>query len=616
MKTKHLFLSALTCLAFAACSNDDDAVQNPQSENGDKAYIAINFSMPGSGATTRWADDELSGNYETAKPYEVDVDKIAFFFFKSNNDQAAVPCIVDVDDNTIWEGVNDNHSGENGNDTDDRTTKVVLTVKNPDQVSKVVAVLNPTTQISNLAANAHTIQSDGETYYDPANTTEPVGSTNLETLGKYFLSSVVSGGEASTPVIELDGSDEEQLKSDSPKLLMSNSVYYEPGDAGALVQATPITANNLRTTVASAKSAPVTIHVERIWARVKVALGNGSDLPSGIYKATQKDGDATTDIKLGDDQLYIQLGDWWLNNTNKDAYIIKQYTSKPNYSWLWNDPADYRSYWANAYKGNESSYTSEDFKHYSYESATSMDKYCLENTSVGSFTQSNIPDETFTTSTQVVIAAKVGTYNTTSGFTATPVVEYAGVLYAIDGFKGLMLSGDNLKTVYKKTSDTEYETVGVDDLEFVYNTNENTVTGLRDFQAYLQLKTKDSDNNDITYYKSASSDDKYSSAEITNINATLDDAIVKYWNNGQCYFFTKIKHHDSTNLYAVIRNHLYKVSVTGVSGLGTPVPDKDKEIIPEVPDGDEEKYLSCKIAVLKYRVVSQDVSLGGDNSQQ
>ena len=115
---------------------------------------------------------------------------------------------------------------------------------------------------------------------------------------------------------------------------------------------------------------------------------------------------------------------------------------------------------------------------------------------------------------------------------------------------------------------------------------------------------------------------KYNGAEtgVATINATLKDTFGerKYWKDGKSYYFAKISHNtelgiDAKYNYAIIRNHLYDVTISGVVGLGTPVTDPEIPIIPEYPDESTESYLACKIAVLKYRVVSQNVSLGGDN---
>lgn len=587
MKTKHLFLSALTCLAFAACSNDDDAVKNPQSED-ERAYIAVNFSMSGSGATTRWgaSDDATEQNYVAASTAELAVEKIAFFFFNSEGDAAADPCFINADAN-LWQGTNDNHAGGNG--TDDKSTNVILTVKNPKDVAQVVAILNPTAKISDWANTAYVKP------YDPGAT---ISSTvTLDALTKELL--VASEGTLTTPAITNPGVSE----TISEKLLMSNSVY-QTSDGSSVINATPITTNNLYTTVNAAEQNPITIHVERIWARVKVDVNVGT-----VYDAKDKTDNvlSTTDSE----NLKIRLKGWWLNNTNQNAYVLKNLTLESPSPW-WNDYADYRSYWANSYAPN-GELTSSFLGHANYNAYSVVDKYCLENTlaaqgkgqySITTTIDAQSKTKNYTSATQIVVAAEIGIMNGET-FETTDIIEYMGKYYTADDFKTYLLSTDEFKKITKDDVALTKENI-----KLVHNTAGGSKILCDDYNAIVQLV-------DGTY--------KYNGAEtgVATINATLKDTFGerKYWKDGKSYYFAKISHNtelgiDAKYNYAIIRNHLYDVTISGVVGLGTPVTDPEIPIIPEYPDESTESYLACKIAVLKYRVVSQNVSLGGDNSQQ
>ena len=60
----------------------------------------------------------------------------------------------------------------------------------------------------------------------------------------------------------------------------------------------------------------------------------------------------------------------------------------------------------------------------------------------------------------------------------------------------------------------------------------------------------------------------------------------------------------------MIRNHVYKLTVNSINGLGTPIPFKDvKEIIPEIPV-ETETYISAEIDILAWKIVEQNVDLG------
>ena len=103
-----------------------------------------------------------------------------------------------------------------------------------------------------------------------------------------------------------------------------------------------------------------------------------------------------------------------------------------------------------------------------------------------------------------------------------------------------------------------------------------------------------------------------------DVNAVLSGlATVQFWQDGQTYYYTSIKHSDSTedtgNMaeFGVVRNHLYKLTINSITGLGTPVPNKDLVIIPgNVTDETEYSYIAADVEVLQYKVVSQGVDLG------
>ena len=87
---------------------------------------------------------------------------------------------------------------------------------------------------------------------------------------------------------------------------------------------------------------------------------------------------------------------------------------------------------------------------------------------------------------------------------------------------------------------------------------------------------------------------------------------IQYWNGGKTYYYVELEHNsaDANAAFGVVRNHLYKLTLDGVKGLGTPVPNPNKIIIPEKPaDSYSETYISAKIQILSYRVVQQNVTL-------
>lgn len=82
---------------------------------------------------------------------------------------------------------------------------------------------------------------------------------------------------------------------------------------------------------------------------------------------------------------------------------------------------------------------------------------------------------------------------------------------------------------------------------------------------------------------------------------------VSLYSNGDNYYFANIPHID--NKFGVVRNHFYKLEVTKISGLGTPVADEEEIIIPKHPE-DDNSVMSIKVNVLPWHEVNEDIGFG------
>lgn len=579
MKTKHLFLSALTCLAFAACSNDDDAVQNPQSENEKKAYLAVQFAMPGAGETR--ADGM---EYATAEEQEYAANDAAFFFFDNSGNAAATPCYID-NASSIWGDVTHTHDGN----SDEKESTIVLVVKNPKAtLSKVVAILNPSQAVKDLATKKDLSATD-DVYGDLDGTVAASGvylNNNSGTTAN-DLAKIVETYTTPTVTAVTDGKE-----TINGSFVMSNSVYL---DGTTIVNATPVS-EYLKNDRQEAINAPLVIHVERVWSKVSVSATGNAELTTMFNNIdTKKDIDGTS--------LYLNVTGWWLNNTNLSTNLLKQLPSVATEP-VWNDESDYRSYWASAYQPTIG--TGETFvDYYGHSTYTAGQnniyaKYCLENTSVEIYKYNN--NDVYA-QTQVVVAATI-----TDGTYPVDVISYQGLLYTEANFISKVV--DYLQK--EGYTDGEGNDIDASDLTFVYNTTSNPNVVSQDYLAKVVVNTEN-----LTSIKKGSA-----SVESSTLNTDLSTMFgeLKYWKDGQTYFFAKVTHDFSATAKestpAIIRNHLYKVTVSGLKGLGTPVPNPEIPIIPVIPDEDTESFLACKIAVLKYRVVEQEVTLGGEAGEQ
>lgn len=585
MKLRNYFFGALACLALASCSSDDDAVDSGQKDG--VACIAVKLVMPGGNITRaediKWNGEDGNGSsYEVGTGAETFVKNAYFYLFdgetkiQATSDHVDNPELEAGSTNTIEQYFKEAHI-------------VLVDAKTP---THIIAVLNVNETLKTALAATTTL-----TEFKAV-----VGDAALSTC------------------------------SNAEGLVMSNSVYVDGDD---VVYATPVAGkigygSSEETAKDEAKKNPVTIAVERVFARVNVSEKTG-----GIQAAD------ISNNKLSDGTTVITptIVGWWLDNTNKKSNLIKQLEAEYTFTKVgtesretgwWNDASDFRSYWANSYKPT----TDGDYGHYTWGSANTVDKYCFENTY-------NNVSENDKYSTQIVVAAvlKDGSGNVVN------LVRWAGQ----DFLTPNEFYTEVLKSLvdFKKSTDGGSSRVALtsSDLEILYNIKEKTLsynvggvdTKLKDWQSLLNFKAVAG----TTYYDA--NGNEISGQNI--INAVRNKiGLIRYYNQGQTYYFTKIEHepyYQETD-HAIIRNHIYRLTLNSITGLGTPVPnpkdpdgtdpidpyypdptdpngpdpdpdpsnpDPDQPITPELPEGDH-SAISATVNILKYRVVTQSVDLG------
>ncbi len=590
MKLRNYFFGALACLALASCSSDDDAIDSGQEGKDGVACIAVKLVMPGGNITraedSKWNGDGDNDTYYQAGTGAETVVKNAYFYLFDGITQIkevkveAPTTTSPGTDNTIERFFNNNHI-------------VIVDEKAP---THIIAVLN-------VSEDLHAVL-DGKSLSD-----------FKEVLQSKLLATC----------------------DNTNGLVMSNSVYV---NGTTVIQETPVagkigygeTADDAR---ADAITKPVTIAVERVFARVSLSTESAT-----INQTTLKDV-ATTVVRP------IVQG-WWLDNTNKQSYLIKQldnsYTfnlvstsSTPLTEGWWNDASDFRSYWANSYVPGDGKYG-----HYTWSSANTVDKYCFENTDPNNNTQLVVAAILQTTDNKPVHLIQWGGQDFASTVQET----------AMNAFFTEVLK--NLGNIKKSTDGgTTKLALTTSDLKLIWNNNETTYKynseELKNWQSLVTIKKVAS----TKYYNG----DTELSDDQAIINAIYSNiGIVNYYNGGQTYYFTKIEHeplYKETD-YAIIRNHIYKIALNSITGLGTPVPnpadpdddltpetpgddptpdptdpyypdpdnpdgpdypddptdptDPDQPIIPEKPT-DNHSAISATVQILKYRVVSQSVDL-------
>ena len=346
--------------------------------------------------------------------------------------------------------------------------------------------------------------------------------------------------------------------------IMSNSVYMANG---VEMMATPIKVENIFKSSDAAIAAPVKVYVERLAAKV-TATTVGDDIAN-----------AGTSAIIDDTELTLKptLTGWYLAATNPKSKLMKEIDTSWSFTdFTWNEANNFRSYWANSYAPGEG-------VTYGYSAwsgitlASEGITYCLENTTA--------------TPTKFIAAAVL---KNTKGETVD-FMEYAGRKYSKAKLQLLFSGMSGLYTKTESESVTTLTPIPAGDITFI--------PGGTQYQVKATLPTD---------YGKELFDAAGTAVDLETAQAKLQGfGNILYWSDGKTYYFIDIKHTNSAS--AVIRNHVYRLKVTSVVGLGTPVPDPEVVIIPTLPVS-EESYIAAEIDVLSWQVVDQDVALGGTPS--
>lgn len=354
--------------------------------------------------------------------------------------------------------------------------------------------------------------------------------------------------------------------------VMSNSVYAKE-DTKAKVVATDIV-GKVAQNKEDAEANPVDIYVERVLAKVEVTFSNadkeasGDDGPQYIVSGT----DASA--------VYAKVLGWAITTDNRTSNLLKDINvnwNNTNLGFTWNDEPYHRSYWA---------ITPESITPVNDKSAddiigeTGEARYCQENTS--------------STHTNVIVVAKL----VNNSDVAQPIYKYYGMNYTSENDILTLIANKYAKTYYTKTTSEKYTSIAPTDMEF----KASTVSGVQDYEVVAQLK------NNVTIYIPKDGEE-YEAVDATTVNAELAKNPAQIAKNGYVYYYTPIKHLASeagkTGEYGVVRNHVYKVTITDITGFGTPIYNPDKPIIPTKPQ-DRETYIAARINILSWRIVNNN----------
>jgi hypothetical protein len=620
---KKICVMAMSALMLTACSDEiENEINGSQASEGAR-YMAINIVSNGA-ATTRAESDPTFSNGD-----EYQINDVLFYFFDENGDPYYVATNAsgervnyttpkDVDLSGTEYATSDGNAYSNGTNTQNAEGSNVT-------LSKSIVVIEPKYEDGTLPSKVVALinYNDAKVFTPATYKLNELRKVDVK-QGYYTVSN-----------------------SDNTKTyyyLMSNSVYKTPVTTSSTTTyteqyAVPITEDNISATATGGTA--VNIYVERVVAKVATTYNTTStdgkkataytpstsstttyyvfpnakyvNLASNASKTAIKKLDTETAVNVEDLQIMI-TGYSYYNNSSK-ATLLKNIesnaayhtdilgtsttTSADDFLSKWNDPTNFRSYWAdtiaNATEGEGSALkitdtyvTTQQIAYKDITTATAGYMYPFENTRK-------------ILNTGIIFSAQLVTKDATGNtYTAQPLVKWLSTYYTPDAALAAIatyLSTDYATTAYSSETNAAAQTaISASDLEFVTNGD--------DFHAKVQFKS-----SVTTIYKKGGTDGITGDALTAVTNAVPS---IQYWNGGKCYFFAQITQLPGTiGVSGVVRNHWYQMTVNSISGLGTPVADPDQAVTPVKPTEDE-WYISTSINVLAWKRSYQGVDLTTD----
>lgn len=573
MKIPKLFPFACVALMMTACASDKDEMGGGTKPGSDPQYLAVNIVNVGATPTTRATDD-----YENGTEAESKINKVRFYFFNGDGSPYLIknPGVEGVTGGDPKNWLETSPTDDTSNPAPspvEKITQTVLVINGIQSAAPaaIVAVVNPG------IVDAAKIQS-GETMR--------LSELRYSTVGSKFYEKNATTGAVSD-------------------FVMSNSVYVNAGEdvCASLV------AGHVTTSEKTAREKPVDLYVERVVAKVtadvdKTAfkLGNGTDWDAKKY------GTITPVGQSGDYDVYAVIDGWGLANENGKAEVEKQVKK------TWTD-------------GNLgfSPWTTSDYHRCFWETSVAFDPVAGGNQPVNPkfnqlkaqmqdvlYTLPNTPDSKVTNLkdndlTKFAVAATLRYKDADNNWHNAEICRYNGVsILGIDNLKRQVAL--TFSQYYTSTDATNYTLLSKDDINF------KEPNGTMQQYRVTPTLADDPAGTKKKYYTKTTTGTTPTFTEVDK--ATVLGAIeadkAEIRKDGRAYYYVPIKHLGGTDAnaeYGIVRNHFYKITLSGITGFGTPVYDPEKVVDPIVPTY-EDTYLAARVQVLQWRVVNQNASLG------
>lgn len=573
MKIPKLFPFACVALMMSACASDKEEIGSGTKPGSDPQYLAVNIVNVGATPTTRTTD------YENGTEAESKINKVRFYFFNGDGSPYLIknPGIAGVTGgdpkNWLEASPTDDTSTSGTPSHIEKITQTVLVINGVQSAAPaaIVAVVNPET------VDAAKIQSGGIVR---------LSELRYSAVGSKFYKKDASSGAVSD-------------------FVMSNSVYVNAGEdvCASLV------AGHVTTSPDAAKAKPVDLYVERVVAKVTADVdANAFEKGNGTNWAADKYGTKTAVGKSGDYDVYAVIEGWGLANENGKAEVEKQV----NKAWTdgtlgftpWTTTDYHRCFWETSVAfdagvgGNQPVNPT-----FNQLKANIQDVlYTLPNTPGSAV--SNLKDNDLT---KFAVAATLRYKDAAGNWHNAEICRYNGVsilgIYNLKRQVALTFS-----QYYTSTDGTTYNQLSKDDIDF-----KNPDGTMQQYRVTPTLAADPAGTTKKYYIKTTSgTTPTFTEVPKATVSAAIEADKAEIRKDGRAYYYVPIKHLGDPGKiaeYGIVRNHFYKITLTGITGFGTPVYNPDKVVDPAVPTY-ENTFLAARVQVLQWRVVSQNASLG------
>lgn len=536
-------------LALVGCSSEENVLNGgTDPAAGETGYVAVNIVQPKSIGTRASTVD-----YENGTADENLAREGLFFILNSTGQVQGSPQRVALDGKTV----------EESNPAVERIYSAVLLIDGvstdpSDNTKEIICILNAPVNLENNVSSLADLKAKVEDYCTD--------------------------------------------KTDAGTFVMSNSVYKDA--ESKIIIGTPVDAAKVKTSASAALADPVDIYVERVVAQVRAKEKSGGMTNDGV----------TLPIDGKDTKFNIVIDGMALSNLSDKANLIKDISSYTETSWDWNSTTNFRSFWEVMPPKKEGA-EQVTVKRFSWKSIDEDSHYTTPTENNPYCFKQYIQPNTFTaTGDEVINTAIIVAAHLTDGQGNNADLVWIRGGYTTDGgAKNVIASAVfGQYKYYKKTAENTYKSLEPNDFEWIADE-------AKGYRCVAQLKsTFGTDNKLYTLVGNTATE---ISDGVTTVNTYLktesNNLFARKYTDGKCYYFVEIEHvaaitgnNATAAIKGIVRNHIYDLTLNSIEGPGIPVFDPTKEVIPENPGDEKLYYLSARVNVLDWRIVTQGINFG------